>query len=246
LCGPNELLANIFLAGGGTTKDNIRIEDNCFYFTPSAKLGGDTVGAEKDDAGGSVIIRNNRWAGGATALAAGNWNTPVFTGNTVYGEGGLLALNCLAEQDPARYEWNANTYFGAGSFFLKGAEVNWNGWKKTLDRKSSFTPGRPKGAWIMVQPNKYEPGRAHDCINNWDLKDTVEVDLSNSGLKPGDAFEVRDAQNFFSKPVAAGSYYGKPVSVPMTGLTIAPPLPNIPARPKHTAPEFGAFVVIKK
>ncbi len=50
------------------------------------------------------------------------------------------------------------------------------------------------------------------------------------------------------KPVVTGRYDGKPVVIPMTGLTVAAPI-GLPAKyktPPHTAPEFGAFVLMKR
>jgi hypothetical protein len=106
---------------------------------------------------------------------------------------------------------------------------------------------RPKGAKVFIRPNPYEPGRANITIYNWDLAKTVEVDLSTARLKQGDAYQVRDAQNFFGKPVASGTFSAdnSMISIPMTGLTAVQPIgrPVKPAR--HTAPEFGAFVVLK-
>jgi hypothetical protein len=110
-------------------------------------------------------------------------------------------------------------------------------------------PDRPtSGKKIFVRPNKYEPGRANITIFNWDKSPKVEVDIKNVGLKKGDAYEVRDAQNFYGKPAVTGKYDGKDISIPMTGLTVAAPIGRDPQkypRPPHTAPEFGAFVLMK-
>jgi hypothetical protein len=103
-----------------------------------------------------------------------------------------------------------------------------------------------KEAKTFVRPNKYEKGRANVTVYNWGLKDSVKVDLSGTGLAAGDAFEVRDALNFFGKPVVEGSYKGAEVEVPMKGLTIAAPEPSLGIAPVHTAPRFGVFVVLKK
>ena len=81
-----------------------------------------------------------------------------------------------------------------------------------------------------------EPGRAHVAVYNWDLKPTVDVDLSNAGLKIGDTYEVRDAENFYNGPVATGTYSGAPVTIPMQNLTVVQPYGNVPYPPSHTAP----------
>ena len=110
-------------------------------------------------------------------------------------------------------------------------------------------PERPtSGRKIFVRPNKYEPGRAHITIFNWDKSPKVEVDLKTAGLKDGEAYEIRDVQDFYGKPVVTGKYDGKAVVVPMTGLTVAAPIgrdPKLYHTPPHTAPEFGVFVVMK-
>jgi hypothetical protein len=109
---------------------------------------------------------------------------------------------------------------------------------------NSYLTARPAGVKTFVRPNKYEPGRAHVVIYNWDLRDEVVVDISGIGLKSEDRYEVRDVQDFSGKPVAGGVYRGQAVSIPMKGLTAAPPLGKFPKVPRHTAPEFGVFVVV--
>ena len=82
---------------------------------------------------------------------------------------------------------------------------------------------------------------------NWQKSDKVEVDVKDIGMKQGDAFEIRDVENYFGKPVVTGKYDGKPVTIPMTGLTVAAPIGRSDEykTPPHTAPEFGAFVILK-
>jgi hypothetical protein len=72
----------------------------------------------------------------------------------------------------------------------------------------------------------------------------VTVDLSTSGIKIGDAFQIRDAENFYNGPVVSGTYTGSPVVIPMTGLTVVQPFGVVPYPAVHTAPEFGTFVLL--
>lgn len=115
-----------------------------------------------------------------------------------------------------------------------------------FDRETNkFLQEKPKGLQsIVVRPSAYTAGRANIVIYNWDLKDAVNVMLDNV-LARGQAYEVRDAQNFFGEPVAKGVFDGKPVAIRMKGLTVADPV-GIAPDPllKHTAPEFGVFVVM--
>lgn len=61
---------------------------------------------------------------------------------------------------------------------------------------------------------------------------------------PGTGYQILDAQNYFGAPVASGTCDGSPISIPMTRLTIAIPNGSVPTPPVHTAPQFGAFVLI--
>ena len=94
----------------------------------------------------------------------------------------------------------------------------------------------------MVRPNKYEKGRAHIIVLNFDKGSTVSVDLSNSGLSGGQSYEIRDAQNFYGAPVVTGTYNGGSITLPMT-QTAAAQMINY-TTPPHTSSEFGVFVVL--
>jgi hypothetical protein len=114
-----------------------------------------------------------------------------------------------------------------------------------LDRQANtvFTD-RPKGANVFVRPNQFAAGRAHITVYNWDLADSIQADVS-AVLKPGDIYEVRDAQNYFAAPVVKGTWDGKPISLPMKGLKAAEPVAIVEKMTAHTAPEFAVFVICK-
>ena len=96
---------------------------------------------------------------------------------------------------------------------------------------------------VVVLPNKYEAGRAHVAVYNWQMLDNVGVDLSGV-VSPGATYTVRNGQNFFAPPVATGIFTGAPVSLPMN-LQPAQPLGYDGAitAAEMTGKEFNAFVV---
>ena len=110
---------------------------------------------------------------------------------------------------------------------------------------NSYNTTRPTGLVVRMRPNEYEPGRATVTIYNWDKKSEVSIDPSGAGLAAGDRYEVRDAQNYFGPPVAAGIYKGGSITVPLTNLAVSSPAGLVPTAPKPTLPEFGAFVILK-
>ena len=112
------------------------------------------------------------------------------------------------------------------------------------DSGNDFRTEPPTSTTVFVRPNRCEPGRAHVVVYNWGSQAQVSVDLSSALLVTGERFVVRDVQNYFGSPVAHGIYYGEAVPVPMTGLKIERVVGDI-VPPAHTAPQFGAFVVVQ-
>jgi len=100
--------------------------------------------------------------------------------------------------------------------------LDFAGWKSTtgLDATSTYAAGAPTGVRTIVRPNPYDVGRANIVVLNWDLRSSVDVDVSTTGMKSGDAYQIRDAENWYGGPVTSGTYGGAPISVPMTGLKI--------------------------
>jgi Big-like domain-containing protein len=115
------------------------------------------------------------------------------------------------------------------------------GWITSSYSGNTFSGG---GLKVIVRPNRYELGRANIAIFNWNHTPSVSVDISSAGLAVGQAYELRDAQNFLAGPVVTGFYSGAPISVPMTGLSMALPIGTMPAIPPHTSAEFGAYVLL--
>jgi hypothetical protein len=110
---------------------------------------------------------------------------------------------------------------------------------------NTYHTTRPGGVVVRMRKNEYEPGRAIVTVYNWDKVSQVSVDPSDAGLAVGDRFEVRDAQNYFGPPVAAGIYEGGSINVPLTSQAVASPVGAVPTPPKSTLPEFGTFVILK-
>ncbi len=242
------------LLGGGATRQNIQVQNNYSYLTPSANAGGNSLG--QYTIGQNVTATNNVFAGGNIALYADGESGPVvFSGNIVYAipsAAQLVQLGLFTGQTLSSYTWNNNTYYGLNGFYLgtydgnnfgpttNGTFQNWQ-LQTGLDSTSTYTPNAPTGTWTYIQPNQYEQKRANITIYNWNLSASVAVDLS-SVLSVNDQYVILDAQNFYGPAVASGTYEGGTVSIPMTGLTKAAAIGF--TAPAHTAPQFGTFVVM--
>jgi hypothetical protein len=248
-----------FIVASGNTRRDLVITNNYSYIGYERAEGTATFG--KWTPGDDIVIKDNVFAGGGITAAVYYQAGPVtYTGNKIVTNPKAVScqwLYILQNHTKDKYTWDKNEYWGYGdSKFgyapkaVAGVDAgrsscDWDGWKKAtgFDANSTFHPEQPTGVWQYVRPNKYEKGRAHIAVYNWDKKDKVDVDISKSGLADGDAYEVRDLQNFYGKPVAEGKYDGKAVSLPMTGLAKAAGLGFKSGL--HTAPAFGTFIVLK-
>jgi len=197
-----------------------------------------------------VMIKENYFVGGSPVFSFREWSQVDLTNNTLYGTDNLVSFPLPEGLDISSYQWDNNAYSDAGTsapFSFRDQNFNLaEGQQATgLDHHSQYISGRPIGAKIFVRPNKYEPGRANIIVYNWDLTDTVNVDVSNV-LKIGAPYEVRNAQDYFGKPVANGTYDGTPLHLPMRGLPPALADGGWVPKASVTGPEFNAFVLISR
>jgi hypothetical protein len=235
-------LADNLIFAWTTGLSGIQVTNNYSYFTPQMDGGYNELGWPGPNA--DVLVTNNYFMGGREPIAVTDWSSVTFENNTIYSEDNYESvLNTTGTT--SGYAWDNNTYYGSELFLYNSNGTHSSGWPglTQMDAHSSFSTGQPTGTWSFVLPNKYESGRANIVIYNWNLASSVAVDVS-SAISPGTTYEVRDAENFFAAPVVSGVYTGKPINIPMTGLTVAAPNGSVPNVPVHTAPQFGAFVLL--
>lgn len=246
---------NVFLHAKSVPMQRNRIVSNYLYsrrddtHKSSMQLGYWEIDNEAIEVRDNVIVMGSG-DGSDREFFMKRWKGITLTNNT------LVGPKWLANFEPSKSEagqrvWDHNRYFGgAGTGFKFGVEAgDFKAWKKVsgFDVHSTFSPDYPTGVQVFVRANKYEPGRGHVVAYNWDKRPVIQADV-RAILQKGEAFEVRDAQNYFGKPVLTGICDGKPLALPMNLTQVAQPLgevPHIRERFNHTAPEFAVFVVLK-
>ncbi|HUU90711.1 MAG TPA: hypothetical protein VM238_05815 [Phycisphaerae bacterium] len=185
-----------------------------------------------------IVVRDNfTWSTGhrATALMLGygaNNKDAVVTGNYFVGGTSLRKWE--------RLDVTGNTFIAAGA---NPTHVEPPPADLDLAAANTVLRGRPTGVKVIIRPNRYEPGRANAIVYNWDQTPEVEVDLGGV-LKRGMAYRIVSAQDFFGKPVAGGTFDGKPVRLPMRPCRAPPPAGKPDYVPPATGPEFNVFVVL--
>ena len=218
---------------GSASLDNITLEGNISFMNGSISRGGIYESGRDLLLGGYRVAANpvlsaNATYGGMTNVgySAGCANGRI-TNN--YLSGPLALINCNPVMT-GNVVWDANW-------------PKYGSWP-TQYPQNTFHTTRPTGTFVRVRPNKYETGRAHIAVYNWNGASVLPVDISAARLPAGAAYEIRDAQNYFGTPIAKGTYDGRPVNLVMSGLRTAPAVGNVPVAPAHTAPTFAAFVVV--
>jgi len=150
-----------------------------------------------------------------------------------------------------------NEYFG------KNFTTNYNNWRPNNARASfsqvralgyeahgAFTLTAPTQNVVVLRANKYEPGRANLIVYNWQKNTSINVDISSIGLVQGEAFQLRDVQDYLGVPALSATYdAANPIiSVPLTLTNCSKFIgdqhhylrdPNL-----HTDPVFNAFVIL--
>lgn len=244
----NAFFAGRLLFGAHTGIENMVFEKNMSYGA-NMEIGYGTTTNE------SVVLRNN-YIG--TGIVFQSFREVAMADNTILNHQRNNGSRCVGitpprDYDAARYRIDRNTYVqctpGGMDFRFPGKLFTFAQWQEMgFDRASRYTsvPGpdaKLPGVKVFLRKNEYDPGRAMLVIFNWERSDELTIDLS-SFLSPGEAYEIRNAQDYFGDVVRA-IHEGKPVTIRMTGHTVALPAGwEAPLQPS-TFPQAGVFVLVK-
>jgi len=230
---------NNILVGGGRRSEGIVVRHNYSYAGGGVRIG---YAAHNDDA----VVRDNLFA---TRCTLKNWDRLTFTGNTVFHADPLIQLDITKLEALPGYAWDRNTYLapeaGAKRFTIaarQGGRFDFEAWRRRtgFDANSTFSTDPTKADRVIVRPNKYQKGRAHIIVFNFARRKTVAADLSKI-LKKGQAYVIRDVENYLGPPALRGVYTGEPIALPMDLTDVMQPVTR--QRFTHSPVEFGVFVV---
>jgi hypothetical protein len=200
----------------------------------------------------------------------GNYKRNILMGGQTRTNNAVITNNYTYYPDKAGASFNLGYEAGSsnarvtGNFFIGGSiDVTGGASGLTLSGNTIYAPGgvnginaassntlfssRPTEAQFFLRPNAYENNRAHITVYNWGKHNTVWVSaqaLSAVALRPGQAYELRNVQNYFGD-VITGTYDGQYIALPMQGRSVAQPL-GLGFKPDSSFPEFGVFVLIAK
>lgn len=239
--------ANNLLIRGVGGSESTQALDNMLYSTRSDDGDNMRIGDNDNPANNhDVMVRGNYIVGGRAALRIEAWETLTVQDNVVLGPSPFIVrLEAAGSISTAwdRNIWHRNPADVIWEF--GGTATGFTAWKTAsglgATDQTAAAPSTPK---VFIRPNRYEAGRANIIIYNWTRQATVSVDVS-SVLQSGDHYELRNVQNFFGAPVAAGTYSGGSINVSMSGVNPPALIGRTIGSPPRTAPDFDAFVLLK-
>jgi len=223
----NTIRASKTLIGGGSPAGRIRVQGNIVY-GGLFDLGYWGVENNQD-----AVVEGNTFA--ATLMASG-WQSLTVRNNTFEYLGDQLRLHYPPSH--ARYQIDANTYrcaYGSclsHTLYQTGIQRSFGAWQAETgyDQTSTATYNTPGQDKVVYN------GRFVTILNYHNLASVV---VNPPGLTPGAAYKLTNAQNMGEAlPFVAGG----PVSVPMTGWTVATPYgASTPLVPWSS--QFAVFLV---
>lgn len=238
-----------------------KVMANVSYNNGSDRLGMTAIGHT------NIVIGNNHWimdSIGDYTLIEWNigWQDLTMT-NNVFAQlatTSTWADTCMLwkiERGGHTYTVNRNDYYSRGidsqSFNVDdGQRLRWDAMRAMTGWEANgtyHTNALPASNVVILRPNKYEPGRANVTVLNWEGKATETINLAQTGLPAGQAYRIRDAQNWLGTPLATGVYNpaSPTVQVSLTSTNVTPIIgeqthftrdPNA-----HTPSLFNVFVV---
>lgn len=99
---------------------------------------------------------------------------------------------------------------------------------------------------VVVRPNTYDTERAGVTIYNWELLNTVVVDLTAvTGLSVGDDVYVKNVQDLFVDIATLTLDANKQITIDMRAISHTVAAPTLWTAPPTTFPTFGCFIIQK-
>lgn len=224
------------LVGGGQPASGFTISANRIY-EPVGTEGGGGIKLGYSTPGNTTAAVTDNYVAGRAPLRCLEWADLTITGNTFFSPNPNALVgttNCKATS------WNANVYFGGG-FWRPGVSMDFPAWKTDTGYDSASRWALDPADAVFVDRNSYEAGRGTVTVYNWSKAPTVTFDPV-AILKPGQAYQIRNAQNYFQAPLVTGTWEGGNLIVPLAGL--APAVPTGSTAPANTAPEFAVLLVL--
>ena len=192
-------------------KDGVKTIENCIM-TGGYSYTMHAYGSKNAYVDGYLIRQNICYDAGRFLIGGGRPSHNIrVLGNFLYNVGMQLGYNAPSNED---CEVRDNV--------IVNGDLQINKFK-SVDQRDNQVVGRGatrplQPARVIVQPSRYDAGRAHVAIFNWGGKPT-SVELPMSMVQPlaktGDTVRLMNPRDLFGKPIAVIKLEGNPITVPV-------------------------------
>ncbi|MBK7360270.1 MAG: T9SS type A sorting domain-containing protein [Saprospiraceae bacterium] len=119
------------------------------------------------------------------------------------------------------------------------------GFAQTDFPENQYIPEIPSsGLEYFILPNKYEPEKSHLVIYNWDSLETVQINCNQTGLKPGDSYDLINVMDYQADVIPGQFPADGILKIPMIQHSYAKPIGSTQAVASQF-PVFGVFIIRK-
>lgn len=241
--------AGIHAYGSGGAVSNFTIDGNTVFENGKPRgqnyqygiLNGGSIGLT------SPIIRNNMTysAAGVVGDYGGRIQIGYGTGNaaldvSVYDNYLVSCRFALDFLNATLTRMDGNTIIGWAT--ADGSGFDFTAWPNNIDTTPWPAPITfpAAGNRVFLTANEYDAKRAQLTIYNWELADSVTVDVSTI-YKAGDTLKARNVQDYWIDIQNLVVSEAGTIRVNMQNRTVASPVAWTP--PPTTFPRFGAFIL---
>lgn len=233
---------------------SINLNSNYFFHPHDSngtnlKLG---YGAGVDEAN----IEDCCFVGGSVGLEVQNTSKLTALGNNIFSRAGFVSYVMIPSG--ADYDLNFNRYHKSKErdvFAISGIGMfQFADWKDAtgFDWESKETAADMPDI-AVIRPNKYQKGRANVIVyvsGTSNVFDSVQVDLSKTGLADGQGYEIKNAFDYFGESIVLGVYFA---STPIINVyynvqsvrNVAAPI-GYDFTPPTTSPNLCVFIIEPK
>lgn len=119
------------------------------------------------------------------------------------------------------------------------------GFTQTDFPENQYIPEIPSsGLEYFILPNKYEPEKSHLVIYNWDSLEIVQINCNQTGLKPGDSYELINVMDYQADVIPGQFPADGILKIPMAQHSFVKPIGSTQAVTSQF-PVFGVFIIRK-
>jgi hypothetical protein len=241
---------------GGADAGNNTFDHNSFYHGHGGRAVRLGIGFDPIEPY-PVTFTNNIVRGG---IEFDTWPMLTFTGNKFlspepYDASGdrFILARIPSGASHTNYVVNNNSYSYPAASMVGPFHLRENGvgtdyttiaaWRTGTgwDINSPLTSDPFTGMDIVIRPNRFEAGRANVIVWNWDNASSADINPSGI-LNAGDKYTVHHVYDLFGAPVAAGTYSGGRITVPLRNYSSPIPI-GMTAAPPSPGSRFGVFII---